>query len=462
MNRRFLGLALSLGLLVPMVAVAASTTTGVFSDVGDNHLFKADIEAMARAGIAKGDPDGKYHPDRYVNRAEFLKLLYLAAGRIPKSIYVKCFLDVVAGSWYESYVCDAAAKENAFVQGVGNGKFDPAAPVTRTQALKMIFTVFGLDAGDISADDQNLIKFVDVSVTAWYSKYLSAAYKVGVLPVAGEGGARFYPDKELTRGEAAAYIYNGMKVRAKKQESESSASSSSASEESDDTAKRSSSSSSSSAPTFATKDVAFPFSDTDTFVDKKPVNYVFDLTSAKTIASIVVGITGYYQTDVSCRLYLISSSGFSDEYYLGVQTDGKCAITTALKPGKYQLQLQPLAPDASYTVDAAAGFGDSNDGFMEAISLPTGRARTETLDINDLFDWYTFTIAKDRYATVELSPSVGLDCIIYTPSDVDQFGFSGPQCGATYQFAAGTYIIGVGRKAKSDLMKRMTYTILWK
>src|SRR3990167_6556907 len=90
MNRRSLGLALSLGLLLPLAVFAA----GIFPDVGDNHPFKAEIESLARAGIVKGNPDGKFYPERSVNRAEFLTLLYKASGRLPKAIYVQCFTDV--------------------------------------------------------------------------------------------------------------------------------------------------------------------------------------------------------------------------------------------------------------------------------------------------------------------------------------------------------------------------------
>lgn len=438
-------------LFVPLVASAA----GMFPDVGDNHSFKAEIESLARAGVVKGNPDGNFYPDRNVNRAEFLKLLYTASKRQPKAIYAGCFTDVERGSWYEPYVCDAAAKENGFVQGYSDGKFRPGSPVSRTEALKMTFTVFGLPLPDISVDDKNVIKFVDISVSAWYSKYISAAYKFAILPIAGQAGARFYPDKELLRGEAAAYIFNAQRV------SENGVfSSSSSSESSTGTAR--SSSSSKSAEADVMKYVAFPFNDSGQFIRRKTVTYSFELKDPRTVVNIKVGSTGFYQSDITCRLYLMGPDGFSAEYYLGVQSQNMCTINVAVRPGKYQLQLQPSVPDAAYTVDAKIGTSDGNDGFVDALPLTADNPRTATLDSGDLTDWYTFTIGTQKQATIDVTSGDMVTCVIYTPLDVDQFGFTGPQCSVPYNYVEGqTYTVGISR-ANTDVNKKITYTVRWR
>lgn len=448
MQRFSLRLALAAGLLVPLTVLAV----GIFPDVGDDHPFKADIESLARAGIVKGNPDGKYYPEKSVNRAEFLKLLYVAAGRQPKAIYAGCFGDVEQGSWYEAFVCDAAAKENGFVQGYSDGKFRPGSPVNRTEALKMLFTVFALPAPDISTMDQELIKFVDVSVSAWYSKYLSAAYQLQILPIAGQSGSRFYPDKELTRGEAAAYIFNAMNAKTATSASSSSVSSTVSSVESSE-----------SSSAAKVKQVVFPFTDTDKFIAKEPVSYMFNLTDSKTVVHVEALVIGFYQSDITCRLYRLSEEGFSYEYYLGIQSANSCMLNVAVPAGSYQLQLQPLAPDVSFTVTASKGVSDGNDGFMEAVQLKADAPRTATLTPNDLYDWYSFTVPTDTEmnATVEVVGTSSVSCIIYTPASVDQYGFSGPECGKAFLFAAGTYTVGIGRKT-TDLQTTLTYTINWR
>lgn len=447
-------LALAVVLLLPLAVSAA----GLFPDIGDSHPFKSEIESLARAGIIKGNPDGKFYPDRSVNRAEFLKMLYVASGRTPNAVSSACFSDVEHGSWYESYVCDAASKRNGFVQGYSDGKFRPSSPVSRTEALKMTFTVFGLSAPDIDSNDQDIIRFIDISVTAWYSKYISAAYRVGILPIATQGGAHFYPDQELLRGEAAAYIFNAMHPK----ESANSSSSTSSSAASVSSSAMSTSSSTSSAAVPVSMTVAFPFSDSSVFYGKQSTSYMFELKGAKTQVSITVQTTGYYPSDVTCRLYLLTESGFSDEYYLGVQNKNSCSLVVNARPGKYQLQLQPSVAGVPYTVTAKSAATDGNDGFIDALNIGDMTPRTAVLDTGDLYDWYTFTMNKKTTATVDVTAQEKLTCIIYTPSDVDQFGFSGPECGKPYDFVQGVqYTVGVGRSAGMSLIKKITYTLKW-
>ena len=445
-------LALAAVLLLPLAVSAA----GLFPDVGDNHPFKAEIELLAKAGVVKGNPDGKFYPERSVNRAEFLKMLYVATGRTPNAVSSSCFSDVAHGSWYEAYVCDAASKRNSFVQGYSDGKFRPGSPVSRTEALKMTFTVFGLSAPDITSNDQDIIKFVDVSVTAWYSKYIRAAYRVGILPIATQVGAQFYPNQELLRGEAAAYISNAMNPT-----SESSSSSVTSSIASSGNSS-SMSSSSSAGPVPVTMNVAFPFTDSTQFSGKMSTRYLFELKGTKTQVSITVQTSGYYPSDVSCRLYLMGASGFSDEYYLGVQNESSCSIVVNARPGKYQLQLQPTVADVPYTVSAAIGQTDGNDGFMDALNIGDMTPRTAVLETGDLYDWYTFTMTKKLMATVDVTAKEKLTCIIYTPADVDQYGFTGPECGKPYEFVPGVkYTVGIGRGMGVSPIKKITYTLKW-
>ncbi len=458
-HARVIGLFVSLSLVLPSVVTGA----GLFVDVSESHSFKGEIEALARMGILKGNPDGNFYPDRSVNRAEFLKMLYVATNRIPKPIYAGCFADVEAGSWYESFVCDAASPEHRFVQGYSDGKFRPSAPVSRTEALKMIFMLFGLDTPDISLSDKDVIKFVDISTAAWYSKYISAAYIKGILPIAGQAGARFYPDQPLLRGEASAYIFNAQRALDKENATAAeSSSATSASSVSSQTSGRSSSSSSTAAVIDVIKNVIFPFTDTGLFQAKRPSAYLFKLT-AKTNVWAQVTVSGYYQSAVTCRLYLLGADGFTDEYYLGFQQGSTCTIKVAAKPGSYQLQVQPAVQNIPYTVVTKTDTGDGNDSFSEAVQLLSNLSHTDILGAGDLFDWYTFTITKQQTATFEVSAADKLNCIIYTPPSVDQYGFKGPECGKPYMFEPGAegsvqYTVGIGRQS-GDSIRKVPYTV---
>jgi len=432
---------------LPVIALA----TGIFSDVDDNHSFKGEIESLVRSGVIHGNPDGSFRPDRTLNRAEFLKMLYLASGRVPKPVYAGCFPDVESGSWYELYVCDAAAKENRFVQGYADGKFKPGSPVSRTEALKMLYEVLGIDVPDITADNKSIIKFVDISVSAWYSKYISAAYITGVLPITGQSGARFYPDQPMTRGEAAAYIWNGLnaleKQKAVAPNTVTSASSASSS----------SSSVSSAVVGDSVKEVVFPFTDSGKFQKKKAVAYKFNLSEKTSVwTKITLGSVG---PEVSCRLYMMTADGFSNEYYLGYQFGNNCTIKATTGPGDYQLQIQPTQEDVSYSVQTKVDVTDGNDGFLEAVKIQFGKAISAWLKPNDVYDWYSFSVTEEKTAKIVFSSTQPLDCVIYTPASVDQFGFTGPQCNVSYKYSPSDepYMIGIARKGQPAF--KVMYTI---
>ena len=453
-HSRLVGSCVGVLLMIPAVAFAA----GMFPDVNDAYPFKGEIESLARSGVINGNPDGHYYPDRSVNRAEFLKMLYTATGRKPKAIYVKCFTDVVVDSWYESFVCDASSRENGFVQGYPDGKFRPANPVTRTEALKMVFNLFNLNTPNITQKDKDIIKFVDISTSAWYSKFISAAYGNGMLPITGQSDVRFYPDQQLTRGEAAAYIFNAEKALDRQGLSQQS--SSSLPMEESNTSLSSSSSSKADAVDLV-KNVVFPFSDSGQFSAKRPVAYVFNL-SSQTEVWIQTSVSGYYPSDVTCRLYLLNKDGFSDEYYLGFQERSTCTLKVAAKPGKYQLQIQPTVENVPFVVTGKVDLGDGNDGFVDAPQLQPNLPHTDILGPGDLFDWYKFTIDKEQTATVDVSASEKLECVIYTPGSVDQYGFVGPECGKPYLFEPGNpvapYYLGVGRLS-GDSIHKVPYTV---
>lgn len=429
--------------LQPLAALAVP----IFPDVPEGSPFQADIEMLVRAGVVHGNPDGTFAPDKTVNRAEMLKMLYLATDRTPSADAKGCFKDVVTGSWYEPYVCDAALAEHRFVQGYNDGTFRPNAPVSRVEALKMIFEIFELPAPSITSADQEIIKFVDISVSAWYARYLFAAYHEKILPIPGMGNsATFTPDKALFRKEAASYIAGALRADIEiSQQSSSSSSVSSAV----------SSTSSMEGPVEVSKQ--FPFTDSGQFDKKIPKVYAFSLTETETTARFIADITGAIEADINCQLFLLNKDGFTDEYFSGVEDGQSCVIKATLKAGSYQLRIQPTSANAYFSVKAEASTSDGNDGFSDAVPLPKNAARTGVFTPYDVYDWYTFTIETQIYAYIEVASTGAIGCTIYTPPEVDQFGFEEPECNKYFLFEPGTYTLAITHG--SPLLKQQTYTV---
>ncbi len=90
--------------------------------------------------ILDGYPDGAFRPLAGINRAEFMKIL--VAGFRPDSLREEagCFTDV-ADAWFARYVC--AAKRLRWVDGYPDGSFGPEKFINRAEAMKILVDAFG-------------------------------------------------------------------------------------------------------------------------------------------------------------------------------------------------------------------------------------------------------------------------------------------------------------------------------
>ena len=450
-----------LSVLTALLLIASSASAAVFPDVPDGHLFQESVEELVRAGVIDGNPDGTFAPNESVNRAAMLKMLYRARGRVPDPLSRKCASDVQSGSWYEPYVCDAWFRGD--VNGYSDGTFRPGDPVNRVEALKMITTVFELPLDQVTNDNREIVNFVDVSLSAWYTQYLLTAYNKGVLPIPGQQGAHFYPDRALSRAEAAAMIYNTLNVdltiRRQQNPPRSSAAAVTSqaafssipveSDEGDGDEGDTGDTGGGSLDTGGQSGVlptTFPFNRDGKFSAKQPRSYKVEIPSRETVhvhATMQSGQPG----NMTCRLYLLGESGFSDEYFLGFQEGNSCYTTATLNPGTYQLQLQPTYADTTFSVEATTAIGDGNDGFANARSLTVNEEHEDVVGSGDFEDWFTFSLQSEQRLTVTIGNPTEIRCIVYAMSDVDLQSFSGPQCNQSYLYPPGTYYIAVGRKA---------------
>lgn len=145
----------------------------------------AGISLLTTLGAVEGYPNGAFHPERTLNRAEFLKIVLKSSHRskeVPPRLS-RCFPDVRREDWFSPFVC--FGKEQGIVAGYADGLFHPANPVNEAEALKMLVEIYGY-ARTVAAQD------------AWFSPYVRAAQEHGVF---------LFPDLSLdaplTRGQMA-------------------------------------------------------------------------------------------------------------------------------------------------------------------------------------------------------------------------------------------------------------------
>lgn len=183
-------------LLTPALAFALDYSRSA-NQYNDASVFSAAesaaISVLTNLDAVGGYPDGTFQPDTTVNRAEFLKIVFLGNPHVvaTEDDADDCFPDVRSADWFSRYVC--LAKRRGDVAGYPDGFFRPANTVNYAEALKMLGELYDLDLPEPPSNER----------WAWYTAYLRAAEEHDV-DLSGVD-----PAAELTRGQmvrlAAAY-----------------------------------------------------------------------------------------------------------------------------------------------------------------------------------------------------------------------------------------------------------------
>lgn len=176
-----------------------------FSDVPKNHFALNAINYLSDRGIFSGYKDGSFKPNAKVNRAEALKIIATSVGltgQNARSSKVE-FDDVPENAWYMPSLEWAVGRK--VVDGPDKFKnFRPAAPVTKSEFLKMLFVGNAIDLK--AFNDIELALASDVTDTeAWYYPVLRYAVATGTTVQSDSG--MYGPARELTRGDVALLLY---------------------------------------------------------------------------------------------------------------------------------------------------------------------------------------------------------------------------------------------------------------
>ena len=181
-------------MMVGVLAFSGLAQAQVFPDVAIDHDNYLAIEYVNQYGSMIGYEDGNFRPNKVLNRAELLKVVYVGLAEEEQLGEPKggdCFSDVPADSWFAEYVC--RAKRDGVVGGYEDGSFKPDQKVSVVEAAKIIALAKGLEVDSGSAFGGG---------NYWYSPYLQVLGDEGVLPVSFE-----YANQEVTRGELAEMMW---------------------------------------------------------------------------------------------------------------------------------------------------------------------------------------------------------------------------------------------------------------
>lgn len=114
----------------------------------------------------------------------------------PEYTRVHPFTDITS-HWGEAMIATLCA--SGIVSGKSDNKFDPDSFITRAEFTAMVARAFSLVSLPYTG------QFTDVKETDWYSGWIEAAYKRGLI--FGINESEFAPGEYITREQMAAIIY---------------------------------------------------------------------------------------------------------------------------------------------------------------------------------------------------------------------------------------------------------------
>lgn len=176
--------------------------SGSFRDVTSAHWAFASVERAAELGLVTGYSDGTFRPDTHVTRAQFVLMLWRMCGK-PAAAKAASFADASA-DWYQDAL--SWAVENGYVNGLSDTRFGPDAPITRQQAMAILFRLNGGQSGtELTLTGIYEQTFADSTTIAAWAKD-ATWWAVYHELVSGVGGSRIAPEANASRAQIAAIL----------------------------------------------------------------------------------------------------------------------------------------------------------------------------------------------------------------------------------------------------------------
>lgn len=176
-----------------------------FSDI-EGHWAANDIMYMAERGYVNGAGEGKFQPRALVTRAQFAAMLVNVLG-IQGEAEVN-FKDVPEGAWY--YASVARACQAGLAKGKGQDTFAPEAPITRQEMASMAANAMKYKGKAVAGSLSVLSSFADNGlISDWAKQAAAEAYNLKIIKgKPSDNGLLFAPLDNATRAEAVVMLKN--------------------------------------------------------------------------------------------------------------------------------------------------------------------------------------------------------------------------------------------------------------
>lgn len=192
----------------PELAYNPERTAVPFTDMTPDDWFYSAVQSLWEAGLVTGITDSTFGPDEPLTRGMFVTMLGRmepetdqASGKTSET----GFSDVDGTAYYAPYV--AWGSQNGILFGFDADTFKPDAPITREQAVTILWRYEAYKGGaDAAADtDIDISSYADAAAVSEYAvPALQWACGAGLVKGSPEGTLE--PQRNITRAEAAVLL----------------------------------------------------------------------------------------------------------------------------------------------------------------------------------------------------------------------------------------------------------------
>jgi hypothetical protein len=191
--KKALAVILVVALAFSMMAIASAKQVTDFSDASSIKYTEA-VDLLTGLGIIQGSGGSTFDPAGTFTREQAAKIIaYVVLGSAVAdklTTSTSSFKDVAATRWSAPFIEYCAA--NGIINGLGDGTFNPTAPVTGSGMAKLLLTAIGYGAkGEYTGSN-------------WEIQSLVKAQSLGILDLGINYSAA------ATREQVAKYVFNAL------------------------------------------------------------------------------------------------------------------------------------------------------------------------------------------------------------------------------------------------------------
>ena len=178
-------------------SVCGAVLTSSFEDVKAGDFFFDPVAWAVKEGITTGATDTTFNPNGNLQRAQFVTMLWRAAGEPKAENPTNPFTDVKESDWYYNAVLWAV--EKGITTGATPTTFNPNGVTNRAQAITFLWRYLGEPEATASNS------FNDVVAGEWYVDAINWA--VGADVTNGLTATEFGINTNCNRAQAVTFLY---------------------------------------------------------------------------------------------------------------------------------------------------------------------------------------------------------------------------------------------------------------